>query len=292
MSWPSGQKFLGKFQDGMRNGKGQMIWPSGEKYDGEWKNDKQDGEGTFYYSNKQVYRGEWRDNQVNGIGTMTYPNGKKSSGEWRDGILVREGATAKETAVKVKDQPKEKPVVTLTPVQEKPAVVNTPPQERPTGGTNTTASNHTSSKKHNTPVKELKQEEIQNVPRPKSPAVLEIVNAQFIDKSGDKDNVLNINGSGEIRFILSNQGHGDAYNMVISVKDVNDVKGVEYSSRFTIPHLAAGGQTTVKIPVKGSADMDTGATNFNIKISEANGSDADPFYVNFRTMGKNPPQDN
>jgi len=113
-----------------------------------------------------------------------------------------------------------------------------------------------------------------------------------VDNSGNKDNVLNINGSGEIRFILSNQGQGDAYNMVIHVKDVNEIKGVEYTPKVTIAHLAAGGHTTVTIPVKGDADMDTGATNFNIKVSEANGSDADPFYVNFRTMGKNPPQDN
>jgi hypothetical protein len=223
---------------------------------------------------------------------MSYPNGKKSSGEWRDGILVREGATIKEAAVKEKEQPKERPTVVATPVQEKPAVVNTPPKEKPAGGTNnTTASNHITPK-HNAPVSEPKQEEIKNIPRPKSPAVLEIVNAQFVDNSGNKDNVLNMNGNGEIRFILSNQGRGDAYNMVVLVKDVNEIKGVEYSPKFTIPHLAAGSQTIVNIPVKGSADMDTGATNFNIKISEANGSDADPFYVNFRTMGKNPPQDN
>ena len=296
MTWPSGQRFLGKFKDGMRNGKGQMIWPSGEKYDGEWKDDKQDGQGIFYYSNKQVYNGEWSGNQVNGIGTMSYPNGKRSSGEWRDGTLVKEGATTKEkeVAVKEKNQPKEKPVVAATPVQEKPIVVNTPPKEKPPGTTNnsTTANTNTSTKKHNTPVSETKQEEVQNIPKPKSPAVLEIVNAQFVDNSGDKDNVLSIHGTGEITFILSNQGLGDAYNMVIAIKDVNDIKGVEYSPKFTISHLAAGGQTTVKIPVKGSADMDTGATNFNIKISEANGSDADPFYVNFRTLGKNPPQDN
>jgi len=292
MTWPSGQKFLGKFKDGMRNGKGQMIWPSGEKYDGEWKDDKQDGQGIFYYSNKQVYNGEWRDNQVNGIGTMTYPNGKRSSGEWRDGILVREGATTKEkeSVSKEKDPPKEKRAVVATPAQEKPVVVNTPPKEKPAGANNTTASNHT--QKHNTPASETRRGEVQNIPRPKSPAVLEIVNAQFVENGGNNDNVLNVNENGQITFILSNQGKGDAYNMVVLVKDVNEVKGVEYSPRFTIAHLAAGGQTMVKIPIRAGADLDTGATNFNITISEANGSDADPFYVNFRTLGKNPPEDN
>lgn len=227
---------------------------------------------------------------------MSYPNGKKSAGEWRDGVLIREGAATKQTDAdisKEKTQTKEKTAVVAAPVQEKPTVVNIPPKEKPAGiPNNSTANNNTATRKPNTAVKETKEEAVQNAPRPKSPAVLEVVNAQFVDNSGNKDNVLNINGSGEIRFILSNQGQGDAYNMVIHVKDVNEIKGVEYTPKFTIAHLAAGGHTTVSIPVKGDADMDTGATNFNIKVSEANGSDADPFYVNFRTMGKNPPQDN
>ena len=101
-----------------------------------------------------------------------------------------------------------------------------------------------------------------------------------------------MNENGEMKFILSNQGEGDAYNMVIQLKDMNSVKGVEYNPKYTVAHLAAGRRMLIRIPVKGNADLDTGATNFNIRISEANGSDADPFYVYFRTLGKNPPPDN
>ena len=142
----------------------------------------------------------------------------------------------------------------------------------------------------NTPAKQNVPDQTETIPKPKSPAVLEIGNAQFVDNDGN--NILKMNQGGEIRFILSNQGQGDAYNMVIQIKDVNSIKGIDYTAKYTIAHLAAGNQLPVKIPVKANADLDTGSTNFNIKITEANGSDADPFYVNFRTLGKNPPPDN
>ena len=108
--------------------------------------------------------------------------------------------------------------------------------------------------------------------------------SKWIEYNGKK--ILYPNGRAEIRFTLSNQGKGDAYNLVFEIKDLNEVKGIQFKARQAVPLLAAGKQTVVIIPVIGKPDLVTGDTNFKITIIEGNGFDADPFYVNFKTQGK------
>jgi hypothetical protein len=80
--------------------------------------------------------------------------------------------------------------------------------------------------------------------------------------------------------------------MVVQVTDLNTVKGIDYTSKYTIAHLAAGSNMPVIIPVKGKDDLDTTGTNFSIVVSDDSGDNTDTIYVNFRTLGKNPPPDN
>jgi len=62
-------KYIGRFKDGLPNGKGKYIWSTGEVYEGEWKDGKRDGEGTFSY-------------KINGVDSVKY-------GIWQNDLFVK-----------------------------------------------------------------------------------------------------------------------------------------------------------------------------------------------------------
>jgi len=65
------------------HGHGTMTWPDGNKYVGEYKNGKRDGNGTYTAANGDRYVGEYTNDKKHGQGTDTNANGTiKHSGEW------------------------------------------------------------------------------------------------------------------------------------------------------------------------------------------------------------------
>ena len=49
--FPSGNKYVGEYKDGKRNGKGTFTWTNGDKYVGDWKYDNFNGQGIYYNRN-------------------------------------------------------------------------------------------------------------------------------------------------------------------------------------------------------------------------------------------------
>ena len=58
-----GDKYVGEFKAGVKNGQGTFTWANGDKYVGEWKDDKRNGRGTFTWANGDKYVGEWEDDK-------------------------------------------------------------------------------------------------------------------------------------------------------------------------------------------------------------------------------------
>jgi hypothetical protein len=105
-TWLTGEKYVGEFRDGNRNGygtntlageiyvgewkddkgngQGTMTWPDGEKYVGEFRDGKKDGQGTIIWPDGEKYTGEWRDDKINGQGTYSWPSGRKYIGGWKE----------------------------------------------------------------------------------------------------------------------------------------------------------------------------------------------------------------
>jgi len=65
-------------------GSGILTVPNGEKYVGEFKDGKRDGQGTGTIPNGSNYKGEWKDGEFNGQGTYTFSNGGSFVGLWKD----------------------------------------------------------------------------------------------------------------------------------------------------------------------------------------------------------------
>jgi len=88
-TYPDGDKYVGEWKDGERNGQGIFTFGKGkhegDKYVGEYKDGVRNGQGTYTWTNGQKYVGEWKDEKENGQGTMSLSNGEKYVGEFKDG---------------------------------------------------------------------------------------------------------------------------------------------------------------------------------------------------------------
>jgi hypothetical protein len=77
------------------NCQGTSIFPTGNKYVGEYNHGKRNGQGTYTYGSNSEwagdkYVGEWKDDKQHGQGTYTFADGGKLVGEWKDGKQTQE----------------------------------------------------------------------------------------------------------------------------------------------------------------------------------------------------------
>ena len=57
----------------------------GEKYVGEYKFGRKNGQGTYNHANGDEYIGEFKDGQAHGQGIYTFADGTVKEGIWEDG---------------------------------------------------------------------------------------------------------------------------------------------------------------------------------------------------------------
>ncbi len=312
MLFPDGRKYIGTWRDGKCNGKGIMIWPNGRKYDGlwndnepnghgieigadgskyegDWVNGLKEGRGVYISAIGRKYSGSWKANKEEGEGLMIWPTGQKYLGNWKGGHRNGYGVMIWSNGEKYdgqwsSDKQNGRGVFYYTTKQ----VYNGEWKDGQRNGLGTmtfaNGKKNIGEWKGDIFIQPEQLNHIDNAPKPKTPAVLEITNVFFVDSLGNSSNALSANSKGEIRFTISNQGKGDAYNMVIELHELNGIKGIIYDTKLTYAHLAAGKNTVIKIPIKSDANLVDGQTNFSIKVTEGNGYDADLFYANFKTQ--------
>mgnify|MGYP001198064306 CR=1 FL=1 len=83
--YENGDKYVGEFSDGMRNGNGTYTYANGNKYKGLWIEDKKNGKGEFIFPNGNKYIGDFVDGKWTGKGTLTNYFGDKYIGEFKNG---------------------------------------------------------------------------------------------------------------------------------------------------------------------------------------------------------------
>ena len=85
-----GQKYMGQWKDGKRNGQGVVNFGTrskfaGDTYVGEFKDGEMFRQGTYTFANGNEYVGEFQNNRTHGQGTYTFANGDKYVGRWKSG---------------------------------------------------------------------------------------------------------------------------------------------------------------------------------------------------------------
>ena len=52
----------------LMDGQGEFVWPNGDRYIGQYINGKRNGLGDMEYGDGDIYRGAWRNGQYHGQG--------------------------------------------------------------------------------------------------------------------------------------------------------------------------------------------------------------------------------
>ena len=76
-------KYIGKFKNDLKEGKGIYYYNNNDSYEGEFKRDMKDGKGIFDYNNGNKYRVDFKYDKSEGKGICYYSNGNRYEGEWR-----------------------------------------------------------------------------------------------------------------------------------------------------------------------------------------------------------------
>ena len=50
------------------DGKGVFLWPNGDRYMGQYINGRRNGLGDMFYGDGDIYKGAWRNGQYHGQG--------------------------------------------------------------------------------------------------------------------------------------------------------------------------------------------------------------------------------
>ena len=108
----NGEKYIGYFKNGVRNGKGilskregdifegeflngefikgKIIYKNEDEYNGSIADGKKKGKGTYKYKNGDIYEGCFENDTFNGEGKFTKMNGEITRGFFKDGKLMKE----------------------------------------------------------------------------------------------------------------------------------------------------------------------------------------------------------
>lgn len=90
--WQTGDKYIGNWKDGKKNGSGTLIFPDGseyQKYVGEWKDNDFGGQGTLTYSNGKIFTGKWINGRKEGLGILYNANGTiEHKGKWSNDVFI------------------------------------------------------------------------------------------------------------------------------------------------------------------------------------------------------------
>ncbi len=84
-TYQKGDKYIGSYSAGKKNGKGKYYWQDGSRYEGEWKEDKKNGKGIYFYAKGGHYEGTFLEDQMSGTGSCVFANGSRYEGEWKYG---------------------------------------------------------------------------------------------------------------------------------------------------------------------------------------------------------------
>ena len=84
-TYENGEKYVGEFRNGRRDGQGNYLYPSGLWYSGNFSNDEWKGHGKLTLPSGETFIGNFTNHQINGQGIFTSPDGLFYTGSFYKG---------------------------------------------------------------------------------------------------------------------------------------------------------------------------------------------------------------
>lgn len=88
--WPTGERYIGEWSNGVMEGQGTMLYAGGARYIGSFAGGRRNGQGTYYYVDGKRYEGEWLDGMMHGTGVFYWSEQKFVKGVWENGKKIRD----------------------------------------------------------------------------------------------------------------------------------------------------------------------------------------------------------
>lgn len=88
--WPTGERYIGEWCNGVMEGQGTMLYAGGARYIGSFAGGKRNGQGTYYYVDGKRYEGEWLDGMMHGVGTFYWSEQEFVKAQWENGKKISE----------------------------------------------------------------------------------------------------------------------------------------------------------------------------------------------------------
>jgi len=111
---------------------------------------------------------------------------------------------------------------------------------------------------------------------------------KFVEPSGN--NILDAGETGKLIVAVQNTGKGDAFDVKGQLKTNKQIAGLSFNREVSIGTILSGKTVTIEIPVQAGEDIPTDAVSFDIEVKEANGFDAAPLKLSFKTKAFEPPK--
>lgn len=124
---------------------------------------------------------------------------------------------------------------------------------------------------------DTKKNEIVNV----IPPVLSIHNIGIEDEN--RNNRIDGNEKCFIYFTIQNSGKGSALDLVVSIKNPNNVKGLIFDTKTSISTIEPNSNKTIRIPINGSFDLVSNIASLEVSFTEKLGFQPDPFEIKIET---------
>ncbi|MBI4691428.1 MAG: hypothetical protein HY754_14350 [Nitrospirae bacterium] len=111
---------------------------------------------------------------------------------------------------------------------------------------------------------------------------------QFYEPSGN--NILDADETGKLIITVQNNGKGDAFDIKAEINANKALNGLYYDKTVHIGTIPAEGSLTKEVELRASEEIQTDTLSYNIEVKEANGFDANPLKIAFKTKSFEPPK--
>ncbi len=128
------------------------------------------------------------------------------------------------------------------------------------------------------------QVQISEIPKPKAPAELQILDLEF-KESGDLANkMLDADEIVSVSFRLKNEGKGAAIKNILMVEPMSTLSGLNVGGTMNLGNLEPGKTEQYTFQISGSSQLEEGEASFKVWVKESNGFDSDPAVLRFNTQ--------